>query len=250
MNFITYHSLYFLILICLIALLAGFIQGLSGFGSVLVSLPLMVLFLDIRMAVPLVSIWGMTINTILLVQLRAHLRRQHILPLILAAVPAIPLGIYFLKYADARIMEMLLGGLLVIFSGYFVWSGARTRKLSVASRYVAGFCSGFLGGSLSMSGPPVILYTTLQPWDKDEIKSTLTGYFFLSGLIIILAQALSGLVTRTVLTVSLLSVPFIIFGVILGSKVYCRLETDRYRQVVVGLITLLGLLTVIKAMWR
>ena len=248
MNGIIYVGLFFLILLCLIALLAGFIQGLSGFGSVLVALPLMVLFLDLKMAVPLVSIWGMTINTILLVQLRAHLRRQNILPLIMAAIPGIPLGVYFLKYADVRFMQMLLGGLLVIFSLYFVWSGGRTKKLSVAWHYVAGFCSGFLGGSLAMSGPPVIICTALQPWDKDEIKSTLTGYFFLSGLIIIVAQAMSGLVTTTILTVSLISIPFIILGVILGSRLYRRLETTRYRQVVVGLITLLGLLTVVKAL--
>ncbi len=64
-----------------------------------------------------------------------------------------------------------------------------------------------------MSGPPVIIYTALQPWDKDEIKSTLTGYFFLSGLIIIVAQAMSGLMTTAVLTGSLISIPFIIVGV-------------------------------------
>ncbi len=130
MNSIIYLGLLFVILICLIALVAGFIQGLSGFGSVLVALPLLAMFLDLKIAVPLVSIWGMTINTILLVQLRAHLRRQNILPLVVAAIPGIPLGVYILKYADVRFLELLLGGLLVIFSWYFVWSGGKTRNLS------------------------------------------------------------------------------------------------------------------------
>ena len=136
----------------------------------------------------------------------------------------------------------------MIFALYFVWSGGRTKKLSVAWHYVAGFCSGFLGGSLAMSGPPVIICTALQPWDKDEIKSTLTGYFFLSGLIIIVVQAMSGLVTTAGLAGSLISIPFIILGVLIGSSFYQRLETNHYRQVVVGLMTLLGLLTVIKAL--
>ena len=168
--------------ICSVALLAGFIQGLSGFGSVLVALPILVLFLDFDLAVPLASIWGMTINTILLLQLRAHLRLKNILPLTLAAIPGIPLGVYILVNANTRLLEMLLGVLLLIFSLYFIWSGGKTRKLSSRWLYPAGFCSGFLGGSLAMSGPPVIVYTALQPWDKDEMKSTLTGYFFLSGL--------------------------------------------------------------------
>lgn len=248
MNSLIYLGYLFLVLICLIALLAGFIQGLSGFGSVLVALPLLVMFLDLKMAVPLVSIWGMTINAILLVQLREHLRRKHILPLTLAAIPGIPLGVYVLKNADVRVLEMLLGGLLLLFSLYFVWSGGKTRKLSTSWLYAAGFCSGCLGGSLAMSGPPVIVYTALQPWDKDEIKSTLTGYFFLSGLVIIAAQITSGLMTAAVFTGSLFSIPFIFLGVAGGSVIYRRLQTDRYRQVVVGLITLLGLVTVIKAL--
>jgi uncharacterized membrane protein YfcA len=236
------------ILLCCVALLAGFTQGLSGFGSVLVALPILALFLDFNLAVPLVSLWGMTINIILLVQLRTHLRLRSVLPLTIAAIPGIPLGVYILKNADVRILEMFLGGLLVVFSLYFAWSGGKTRDLSPGWAYFAGFWSGCLGGSLAMSGPPVIIYTALQPWSKDQIKSTLTGFFFLSGLIIIAAQTMGGLVTTHVLTGSLVSIPFIILGVFLGSSIYHKIETNRYRQVVVGLITLLGVLTVIKAL--
>jgi uncharacterized protein len=236
------------LIICLIALLAGFTQGLSGFGSVLVALPLLALFLDFNTAVPLVSTWGMTINLILVVQLRPHMRLQHIGPLTVAALPGIPLGVYILTHVAVRVLELLLGGLLVVFSLYFLWSGGKTRRLSRGWAYVAGFSSGILGGSLASSGPPVIVYTALQPWPKDEIKSTLTGYFFLSGLVIIAAQAVSGLFTPEVLNLSLFSIPFIVLGVFLGSAFYHRLATARYRQIVVGLITLLGLLTLIKAL--
>jgi uncharacterized protein len=236
------------LLICLIALLAGFTQGLSGFGSVLVALPLLAYFLDFSIAVPLVSTWGMTINLILVVQLRPHLRLQHIVPLTVAALPGIPLGVYILTHVAVRVLELLLGGLLVVFSLYFLWSGGKTRHLSRGWAYVAGFSSGILGGSLASSGPPVIVYTTIQPWPKDEIKSTLTGYFFLSGLVIIAAQAMSGLFDSEVLNRSLFSIPFIVLGVFLGSAFYHTLATARYRQIVVGLITLLGLLTLIKAL--
>jgi uncharacterized protein len=236
------------LLLCLIALLAGFTQGLSGFGSVLVALPLLALFLDFNTAVPLVSTWGMTINIILVVQLRPHLRFGHIVPLTLAALPGIPLGVYMLKHVAVWVLELLLGVLLMVFSLYFVWSGGKTRRLARGWAGAAGFTSGFLGGCLASSGPPVIVYTALQPWSKDEIKSTLIGYFFLSGLVIIAAQAVSGLFTPEVLTGSLLSIPVVILGVFLGTAFYRRLETTHYRQVVVGLITLLGLLTLIKAM--
>ncbi|AEB09979.1 sulfite exporter TauE/SafE family protein [Desulfobacca acetoxidans] len=236
------------LLLCLIAFSAGFTQGLSGFGSVLVALPLMVLLLDLKTAVPLAGLWGMTINIILLLTLRRHLDLTRIVPLVVAALPGVPLGVYFLKNVPLWLLEMVLGVLLVVFSIYFVWSGGKTRRLSRGWAYAAGFSSGCLGGSLAASGPPVIIYTALQPWPKDEIKSTLTGFFFLSGLTIIFAQIVAGLITPQVLKTSLISIPFVVLGVISGTWCYNRMETIRYRQVVVGLVTLLGLITVGKSL--
>jgi uncharacterized protein len=237
------------VFLCLIALFAGFTQGLSGFGSVLVALPVLTYLLDLKTAVPLASTWGMTINIILLLQLRPHVSLERILPLSAAALPGIPLGVYILKNVPVWILEMSLGGVLVVFSLYFVWSGGKTRRLSRGWAYAAGFGSGVLGGSLAMSGPPVIMYTSLQPWPKDEIKSTLTGFFFLSGLFILAAQAASGLFTTMILSWSMLSIPFVILGVFLGSWCYGKLDTVRYRQLIILMISLLGLFTLVKASW-
>jgi uncharacterized membrane protein YfcA len=236
------------VFLCLIALFAGFTQGLSGFGSVLVALPVLTYLLDLKTAVPLASTWGMTINIILLVQLRPHLSRKRILPLAVAALPGIPLGVYILKTVPVWELEMALGVLLVVFSLYFIWSGGKTRHLSKGWAYAAGFGSGVLGGSLAMSGPPVIIYTALQPWPKDEIKSTLTGFFFLSGLVILAAQAASSLFTSGVLTWSLISIPFVIVGVAVGTWCYDRLDTVRYRQMIVFMISVLGVITLIRAL--
>ena len=52
--------------LALITFFAGFTQGLSGFGSILVSLPLLALFLDIKTVIPLVSLFALVINTIII----------------------------------------------------------------------------------------------------------------------------------------------------------------------------------------
>jgi len=236
--------------VCLIAVLAAFIQGLSGFGSVLVALPLLVLYLDVRMAVPLVSLWGMAINLLLLLDLWRQIRVVRVLPLTLAALPGIPLGVYLLRHLPPRFLELLLSLLLLGFAGYFFLARPRTRELGRGWEVAAGFFSGCLGGSLAASGPPVIIYTALQPWGKDDIKATLTGYFFLSGVFILGAQAVNRFFTREVLFYGLISIPFILLGFLVGLVGYRRLDTHRYRQVIIGLISLLGLLTLVKALSR
>jgi uncharacterized membrane protein YfcA len=101
-----------------IAFLAGFIQGLSGFGSVLLSLPLMVLFLDIREAIPLVNLMGVILSVMLIVQLRTHWDWGKILPLLAGALPGIPIGVYLLKRMDPAHVQIILGLVLVAYAVY------------------------------------------------------------------------------------------------------------------------------------
>ena len=80
----------------IVALCAGFIQGLSGFGSVLLSLPLLALFLDVKTAIPLVALLAVALTIFLLVQLRAHWDWKKIYPLCLGSLPGAPWGYGFL----------------------------------------------------------------------------------------------------------------------------------------------------------
>jgi len=73
------------VLICLIVFLAGFTQGLSGFGSILLSLPLFAIFLDIKTVIPLVALIAFCITLILFIQLWEHLDLKKIYPLFCGA---------------------------------------------------------------------------------------------------------------------------------------------------------------------
>lgn len=176
-------------LVCLVIAFAGFTTGFSGFGSVLVSLPLLTLFLPIKTVVPLVNLMSGCIDLILVVQLRRFIQRPRILPLILGALPGIPLGVYVLKTVAPWKLELLLGIVLLAFPFYSRYSGKNERYLHPIWGYVAGFCSGCLGGSLGTNGPPIIVYAALQPWDKDVMKATMVGFFTIAHLGSVVFQA-------------------------------------------------------------
>ncbi|UCG38420.1 MAG: sulfite exporter TauE/SafE family protein [bacterium] len=205
-----------LLYLAIVAFLAGFTQGLSGFGSVLVSLPLVVLFWDITTAVPLVSLLALCITTTLTVQLRQHVRWERILPLLIAAVPGMAVGTLLLKRVRAAYLELLIGLLLTSFSVYLFSSKPRQRELAAGWKWVAGFASGILGGSIGANGPPVIIYTSMQPWDKNPVKSTLVGYFLVAGVGISSIHASFGLITLEVLDLFTVGFLRVMAGVITG----------------------------------
>ena len=103
------------VLTCLIVFLAGFTQGLSGFGSILLSLPLLAIFLDIKIVIPLVALIALCITIILFIQLWEHLDWKKFYPLFLGALPGIPLGVFFLKKLDKDLIQWILGVILISF---------------------------------------------------------------------------------------------------------------------------------------
>ncbi|MDF1591947.1 MAG: sulfite exporter TauE/SafE family protein [Desulfobacterales bacterium] len=95
--------------------LAGFIQGLSGFGAILMSLPLLAVFLDIKTVIPLAALAAQAITLMILNQLKHHLDWKKILPLLFLGTY---IGGRFYGRIDEilyrRIMMVLLAGLGVL----------------------------------------------------------------------------------------------------------------------------------------
>ena len=234
----------------IVVFLAGFTQGLSGFGSVLVMLPLVVLFWDVRTAVPLVSLLAICNTTILRIQLHAHVQFKRIAPLLIAAVPGMVVGAQMLKAVQARYLEVLIGILLTSFSLYLFISRPRRKELPGVWKWVAGFLSGILGGSIGANGPPVIIYTSLQPWGKNPVKSTLVGYFMLAGIGISSIHAAFGLITIEVLR--LFAVGFLpaMVGVMAGSFVYGKMNSSSYRKAVTFLLFMMGMYMLARVGWE
>jgi uncharacterized protein len=237
-------------LLCLIIAFAGFTQGFSGFGAVMVSLPALTLFLPIKTVVPLVNLMSCVMNLILVIQLRRHLKWPKILPLLLGSLPGIPLGVYYLKNVAPWMLEFLLAALLITFPWYSRYTNPSKRELRPIWAYLAGFGSGCLGGSLGTNGPPIIIYAALQPWDKDELKGTLVGFFFIAHLVAVGLQAYTGLVTAEVVKMIFFSLPFLALGVFCGSFWYSKTAAESYRKVITIMLVVMGFLIMGKAALR
>lgn len=233
--------------LCASIFLGGLVQGLTGFGSVLVTLPLLSLAFELRTAIPLIALFAQCINLWLLVELRRHLSAARLGLLLLATVPGIPVGVWALKVFPEWVLSLLVGLMLLAFALHSLLVRPRPRTLGRGWTALAGFLAGILGGSTGANGPPIIVYAAMQPWTKDEAKSLMTGYFFFAGLAVVSLHALSGLTTLLVLRHFVTGLPALVAGVFLGSSLYRRLGGAGYRTAVLLLLLILGGFTVLRA---
>jgi uncharacterized membrane protein YfcA len=231
----------------LVIFFGGFTQGFTGFGSALVMLPLLTMLTGVKTVVPLVILLGIVINFILFFQVRRHLQWRRVRFLLLACVPGIFCGVFILNTMATGFLELVIGSVLVAFPLWLMVRRAPSRELPAWWAWPVGFLSGVLGGSVSAGGPPVIIYTALQPWGKFPIKSTLVGFFLATSMAAGVVQAGSGLMTVEVLTLFASGIPALVAGVTAGSCLFGRIDSDAYRKNLNVLLILLGVVMVVKA---
>ncbi|OGR06095.1 MAG: hypothetical protein A2511_16575 [Deltaproteobacteria bacterium RIFOXYD12_FULL_50_9] len=236
--------------ICLIFFFAAFTQGVSGFGSSLVAMPLLTLIIPVKTAVPLCMVNGLFITIYLSFKLKEHFDWSKILPLFLASLPGVLIGVYILKKAAPDIMKMVLGCLIIAYCLFrFLRRGrlGQTMRIKAVWGWLAGFVSGVISASISAGGPPVVIYTTMTNWHKEAITSTLSVFFFLSGVVVVVSHALSGFTTVEVLRMDIISAPVALLGVVGGSACYARIDRGTYLRVMYGLLVVSGLFLIYSA---
>ncbi len=231
-----------LCLCCIIFFFAGCVQGLTGFGSALVAIPLLTLMLDIKLAVALCILHGMVMTIIVALDLRRHFDWTKIRPLLLGSIPGVLAGAYCFKHIDQGFLKNLLGCVLVGYSVFNLIFQPKPLRLSSFWGYLAGFATGAIASVISAGGPPSIIYATLTGWTKDEMKATLTGFFLFSGLFMIGVYAAGGLFPEKTLSLFLLTVPAVLLGTVLGSRFSSRINQRTYLRLVYILLIGMGLL--------
>lgn len=232
-------------LLCIIFFLASWVQGVTGFGSALVALPLLSLVIDIKEAVPLCVLASLVITTYMAWQLRAYFDPKKILPLCVGSLPGILLGSTLLKLVPSAIIKILLGVLLISYALYNLIFSIRPRALNYRWGYLAGFFSGAIGAAFSAGGPPSIIYTTLSNWSKDDIKATLTGFFCFNSYLIAATHLVIGLTTATVGYYFLFCAPLVFLGTAAGSYCYRFFPRDLYLRVVYVFLVIMGVLMIV-----
>jgi hypothetical protein len=100
----------------------------------------------------------------------------------------------------------------------------------------AGFVSGVLNTSTSMSGPPLVLYLQNRGVGRDEFRGTINALFLASGLLAASLFAAGGQVDRHELGVLAVSAPLILVGWAAGHQAFRRLDVVRFQQIVVAVL--------------
>jgi len=212
-----------------------------GFGDALIAMPLLVLAtIDVKIATPLVALMGFTISIAILAQNWRDVDIKAAWRLIVSSLIGIPVGIWLLRDAPEQIIKAILGIILILFGLYNLITPRLPTLREQWSAYIFGFISGILGGAYNTNGPPIIVYSALRRWPPERFRATMQGYFFPSGILLLMGHGLAGSLTRQVLTLYTYALPFLFLAIFLGGKLHKKIPRARFERYVHIFLVLIG----------
>ena len=234
------------LLIAVIIFAASFVQGFSGFGFALISIPFLTMLIDIKMAVPLGAICGLVVNIYLTGVLRSHFNYKELGRMFFGSLLGIPVGSWVLNFGPSEALKDILGVVVILFALSSIFQIIKPVKTDSRWGYFAGLCSGILGGAFNTNGPPVLIYFFLKGWDKVNQKAMITGFFLAASTVIVISHAVTGLTTNYIFMLFLKLLPVVLAGIIIGNSLFNKISTELFNKVLLYSLLVLGSLLIIR----
>ncbi len=231
-----------------IFLFSAALQGLTGFGFSILAIPLITLFMSPKTAVPILLVYSMIINIVVLYSARKAVNLKKIWILLAAGIISMPLGTHLLVIMNEDLLKIFIGSIILIF-GILLLIGFRKQ---FANEKIAmlpvGLLSGLLGGSISISGPPIILFLSNQNVDKHTFRGNLAAYFFILNLFTVPVYYWNGLLTKEVWNYSLTFLPALLIGVFLGNLLSHKIKDDHFKKLTLILLIIMGIIAIVSGL--
>ena len=234
----------------LIWFLAGFINGISGMGLALVAVPLLSLFMDIQIVIPLACLLVPLASMMMTWSFRKHCNVKSCIPFIISSIPGAILGTLLLSYVPTLYLQIAMS-LFLIF--YVLWSLGYKKsneepQENKAIALICGFFSGLSGSSISFAGPPVVIYAIYARWNAKKVLATLGFTLFFISLIAVFTQAAAGLYTKELIPYILIAIPTAAVGILIALPVVKYISQENFRRLLLVIIGISGIIAGLKAL--
>lgn len=229
-----------------VVVVAAAAQAVSGFGFALIATPVVAILIGPKAAVVGLTIVGVVLVAQLSLRSRGHVDGRTVLVVTVAAVLGMPLGLLVLDRTDDRALTTIIA-MVVIGFAILLWRGLRLPA-GRSTDAIAGFTAGILSTSTGTSGPPIVIALSSDEMTPAAFRGTISAIFLVQGTVALVAFGLGGRITSDALSVALAGLPGLILGSYLGEHGFRRLEAERFRSVVFGMLLLSGVVSLLGAL--
>ena len=217
---------------------AGFVQGLTGFGFGMVAMGLIPSILGFDQAQAVVTLMGLATCLTMTGLAARHVSWSGAEGLWIGSALGVPLGFEAVGALPQSLTLRLLGLTICGMVLFEVFVG-RPRSIHPPDwlAWPIGVGGGILSGAFNIGGPPLVVFIYGRPWPKERQVATLSGLFLLHGLVRLALLLAAGRVRGSTWTASAWAVGPLLAAIVLGQRAL-RLVTQGQLRAGVDLVLL------------
>jgi uncharacterized membrane protein YfcA len=223
-----------------VGLVAGTLGGIVGFGSSIMLMPVLVLVFGPRQAVPIMAIAAIMANLSRILAWWRDVNWRACAAYSVTGIPGAALGARTLLVLPPRFIEGALGVFFIAMIPARRWLASRNLKLRLWHLSVVGLLVGYLTGIVVSTGPitvPIFLSYGL-------VKGAFLATEAASSLGVYISKAVVfrtfGVLPADIIAEGLITGSSLMGGAFLAKRFVLKLEPERFRLVMDGLMLVSG----------
>jgi uncharacterized membrane protein YfcA len=223
------------------------VLGFSGFGAVLVALPVLAHLLSLRVAVPVLLVSDLVATSLMGVRNRALIDRPEIIRLLPWFLGGMLAGLLLLSRASEQVLLTALGVFVISLSLWNLFGKPGAQPVSPRWAWPAGLVGGTFSSLFGTGGAIYTLYLARRLPDTARLRATVGALVLGSAVVRIVMFTGGGFFKPAgVLQLALTLLPFAVAGCLLGTRLQARLPQQKVRRFMWTLLVFSGA----SVLWR
>jgi uncharacterized membrane protein YfcA len=234
-----------------VVLLGAFLKGIVGFGFPTIATSLLALFVDVKIAVPLVILPNIVMDGVQMARRGRLLSTARRLAVVLiAGAVGIVAGTKLLVMLPAWVAMLVLGAFTLAFVA--LNATPLTPRLGLEWEKPLGpgigLVSGIVGGLTNTPGTALVIFFYALGFPKEEFIRSIALSFVTLKLVQFTAVARFGLMSWSLFGLSVGLTGVALVGFSAGLRVQDRLEQRTFNRAVLVFLALLGIWLIVRAL--
>lgn len=223
------------------------VLGFSGFGAILVALPVLAHLLSLRVAVPVLLVCDLFAASLMGLKNRHLVDRPELLRLVPFLMVGMAFGVLLLARSSEPVLLTALGTFVLAMSLWNLFGRAGTGIVSAKWAVPAGLVGGTFSSMFGTGGPVYTLFLARRLRETSRLRATVGAIVLGSAVVRLVLFTSSGLFKpEGLLRLALMLVPLAVIGSLLGHRLQARVPQDRVRRVIWMLLVASGA----SVLWR
>jgi uncharacterized protein len=183
-----------------------------------------------------------------LVALRRSIDWGEAVPLTLGGVAGLPVGLSLMMFAQPQSYRVAFGLMLLGYSIYMLLKRPVTKLVGAATpalHSAVGFAGGMIGGFTAMPGALPVIWCELRGVPRERQRGVVQPFILvMQALAITLLFFNSGTPRTEIWHYTLVALPALVGGILVGFLLYSRVDAARFRAAILWLLLFCGALMV------